>query len=621
MATVMSKSHDDYTVGCICALPLEMAAVKVMLDEVHEDLPVLPHDHNAYALGRIGKHDVVIACLPIGEYGIASATTVATQLLSSFHSIRFGLMVGIGGGVPSRNADIRLGDIVVSKPTDTHGGVVQYDYDKALGGGNFQRTGMLNRPPQILLTALSKLQANHLLGENRIIDFLAEIEQKLPRQASNFARPAQQDCLYLANYNHIDTNSKTCDSCDMSMTVSRRSRTSNDPIIHYGLIASANRVVKDSQLRDKLAHGLGAYCVEMEAAGLMNNFPCIVIRGICDYADSHKSKEWQSYAAAVAAAYAKELLSVTSVSQTHQTPTAQDTLYCSLPMATTQSYWRWCQKCQGLNFFGNARCPAGGVHDHSQSGDYSLLESGDQGQRDWKRCRNCQVLSFTGGGVIGPCSQGGTHDMTGSGNYRLTLGDDTGPGQKDWNWCSKCQGLAWAGNTTPGKCQAGGVHDSQGSGQYTLSLDGSPSGGQDQWRWCCKCQMLAFDGHSICAAGGAHINTGSGNYSLTVNDKNAQGQDRWKCCNKCYGLTYAGNQSLGPCPRTGVHDHTGSGNYTLKVNAGILPATQNRWAWCNKCQVLWYTGGGAARCPQAPFGFHNADGSDDYAIIHDTNSP
>jgi hypothetical protein len=154
-----------------------------------------------------------------------------------------------------------------------------------------------------------------------------------------------------------------------------------------------------------------------------------------------------------------------------------------------------------------------------------------------------------------------------------------------------------------------------------LSLDGSPSGGQDQWRWCCKCQMLAFDGHSTCAAGGAHINTGSGNYSLTVNDRNAQGQDRWKWCNKCYGLTYAGNQSLGPCPRTGVHDHTGSGNYTLKVNAGILPATQNRWARCNKCQALWFTGGGAARCPQTPFGFHNADGCGDYAITHYTNSP
>ena len=48
----------------------------------------------------------------------------------------------------------------------------------------------------------------------------------------------------------------------------------------------------------------------MEAAGLMDSFPCLVIRGICDYADSHKNKRWQPYAAATAAAFAKELLGV-----------------------------------------------------------------------------------------------------------------------------------------------------------------------------------------------------------------------------------------------------------------------------------------------------------------------
>ncbi|KAB8231567.1 Pfs, NB-ARC and TPR domain protein [Aspergillus alliaceus] len=302
-------SHADYTVGWICALPLEMAAARAMLDEIHDDLPVQPNDHNAYILGRIKKHNVVIACLPNGEYGIASATTVAIQLLSSFHSIRFGLMVGVGGAVPNRDADIRLGDVVVSKPTDTHGGVVQYDYGKALSGGDFQRTGMLNRPPQILLTALSKLHANHLTEESQIPDFLADIKRNLPKRAANFARPTQLDDLYLSDYNHANPQSRTCDGCDIAKTIPRLSRNCNEPVIHYGLIASANQVVKDSQLRDKLGREFGVYCVEMEAAGLMNNYPCIVVRGICDYADSHKNKDWQGYAAAVAAAYAKELLS------------------------------------------------------------------------------------------------------------------------------------------------------------------------------------------------------------------------------------------------------------------------------------------------------------------------
>src|SRR5215469_6038854 len=123
-------SHDDYTVGWICALPLEMATATAMLDDIHASLTKHPNDKNTYQLGRIGGHNVVIACLPAGVYGTTSAATVATQMLSSFRSIQFGLMVGIGGGVPSKGTDIRLGDIVVSHPTRKYGGVVQYDYGK-----------------------------------------------------------------------------------------------------------------------------------------------------------------------------------------------------------------------------------------------------------------------------------------------------------------------------------------------------------------------------------------------------------------------------------------------------------------------------------------------------------
>ncbi|OOG00636.1 hypothetical protein ASPCADRAFT_125648 [Aspergillus carbonarius ITEM 5010] len=310
--TAKTLSHDDYKIGWICALPLEMAAAQALLDEIHEDLPVQPNDHNAYTLGSIGKHNIVIACLPSGVYGIASATTVAMQLLSSFRSIHFGLMVGIGGGVPQEGADIRLGDVVISMPTTTQRAVIQYDFGKALSGGEFQRTGMLNQPPEHLLAAISKLQANHLMGRKQFIDFLAEIEHELPKSASPFTRPLREDILYVADYHHAN-RATNCDNCDGARTVPRSSRDSRDPVVYYGVIASANQVVKDSQVRDKLGSEFGAYCVEMEAAGFMNNFPCLIIRGISDYADSHKNNDWQGYAAAAAAAYAKELLLLTSV--------------------------------------------------------------------------------------------------------------------------------------------------------------------------------------------------------------------------------------------------------------------------------------------------------------------
>ena len=69
--------------------------------------------------------------------------------------------------------------------------------------------------------------------------------------------------------------------------------------------------------------GGNVLCVEMEAAGLMNNFPCVVIRGICDYADSHKNADWQEHAAAVAAAFAKELLRTTDATDIKHTPEAR----------------------------------------------------------------------------------------------------------------------------------------------------------------------------------------------------------------------------------------------------------------------------------------------------------
>lgn len=325
MDTRAPLTHDDYTVGWICALPVETAAANLMLDKLHPPLPSLRADENTYILGSIGEHNVVIASLPGGAYGNTSATSVGMQLLSSFRAIRIGLMVGVGGGVPSSNADIRLGDIVVSQPTATSGGVIQYDLGKVLSGGRFERTGSLNRPPKVLLTALATLKAYHMTRDSRVTEFISDIQAKIPaHKAMTFARPTQEDCLFQVEYNHIVSN--TCLNCDRSKLSPRSHRENKDPVIHYGLIGSGNQVVKDGRWRDKLARDLGVYCLDMEAAGLLNDFPCLVVRGICDYADSHKNKEWQGYAAAVAAAYAKELLLVVPTDQIATTPTARDTL-------------------------------------------------------------------------------------------------------------------------------------------------------------------------------------------------------------------------------------------------------------------------------------------------------
>jgi nucleoside phosphorylase len=275
-----------------------------MLDAEHEDPTPNTNDSNIYTLGCIGGHNVVVACLPAGQLGTNSAAVVAMQMKTTFPAIRFGLMVGVGGGVPGKEADIRLGDIVVSQPGNGHGGVVQYDFGKSTPS-RFQRTGFLNTPPPILLTAITKLRSNQDRGRNSLSPHLSKLSN-LPK----FSRDqAGNDVLFEAKYNHGGEDSYAL--CAATRKVQRKERTNNTPMIHYGTIASGNQVMRDGVLRDKISSELGGVlCFEMEAAGLMNNFPCLVIRGICDYADSHKNKRWQPYAAGTAAAYAKELLRV-----------------------------------------------------------------------------------------------------------------------------------------------------------------------------------------------------------------------------------------------------------------------------------------------------------------------
>ena len=294
--------REAYTIGWVCALPIELAAAQEMLDEEHEDLEQDEKDGNLYSLGSIGGHNVVLACLPAGQTGIHSAAAVVMQMKATFKGIRFGLMVGIGGGVPSEEVDIRLGDVVVSQPLQAFGGVVQYDFGKATASG-FERTGSLNGPPPILLSAVAKMRANHLRRRSNLPKYLSKISH-IPEFTRDRAGP---DMLFEATYDHV--GGRLCEMCSADRRVARQPREREDVVIHYGTIASGNQVMRDGVTRDKVSAELGGVlCFEMEAAGLMNSFPCLVIRGICDYADSHKNKKWQAYAAGTAAACAKEVL-------------------------------------------------------------------------------------------------------------------------------------------------------------------------------------------------------------------------------------------------------------------------------------------------------------------------
>jgi nucleoside phosphorylase len=301
-------AFNAYTVAFICPLEVELSAARYMLDEEHERLSPVAGDTNQYILGEISGHNIAIACLPAGYHGKVSAATVSRNMARTYPSIELRFLIGIGGGVPRDGVDVRLGDVVIGTPSSTNGGVVQYDLGNQTTTGFLQK-GFLCPPPSNLLTTLQIIRSNHKTRANMIPKFIAEMTEKLPSLAG-YKRPSQNsDILFQSNYEH-EPDRRTCEDCDKSKSIARSQRTvPHQPVIHYGTIASGDRVMKDGKERDYISKSCeDAICFEMEAAGLMNDFRCIVIRGISDYADSHKNDIWQPYAAAAAAAFAKEIL-------------------------------------------------------------------------------------------------------------------------------------------------------------------------------------------------------------------------------------------------------------------------------------------------------------------------
>jgi nucleoside phosphorylase len=298
-------THDDYTVAWICALPIEKTAARNMLDELHLTPPQPDHDKNIYTFGSICGHNVVIVCQ--GDMGTTAAAVVATRMDTTFRRLRFGLLVGIAGGVPDEK-DIRLGDVVVSKGDGRSGGVVAHDHGKETSSG-FESRPFLDGVPELLRNVFSELESLLMDQESNITGYLTQAIARNPL-FSAFKRPASLvDNLYEYDYTHLKPSDKSCLECDKTRIVHRETR--HGRLVHFGIVASGNQVVKDGNKRRKLleAHP-DVIAVEMEAAGLMNVFGCATIRGICDYADSHKNDGWHKHASAVAAAAAKEVLSI-----------------------------------------------------------------------------------------------------------------------------------------------------------------------------------------------------------------------------------------------------------------------------------------------------------------------
>ncbi|KAK3988271.1 nucleoside phosphorylase domain-containing protein [Cladorrhinum sp. PSN332] len=315
---VSHLDNEDYTIGWICTSPIELNAAEFFLSSIH-GIPREKNrgDDNIYILGDISRHNVVMASMPVGQYGTAAAAAVTARMLQSFPNVRFGLSVGVAGGVPIQgNRNIHLGDIVVGFGEGRkHGGVIQYDYGKEVQGKGFEETHFLNQAPEILRAALARLlswksRGTEALSEDIATQICRMLQKKTDHVRRQLTRPLPEtDRLYKPNIAHQRVGCQ-CENGQsvVESDVIMRDTSRQTPAIHYGLIGSGNSLIKNALRRDELAAKHPYLCFEMAASGIVNQLPCLVVRGICDYADSHSNEIWQPHAALVAAAYGRVVL-------------------------------------------------------------------------------------------------------------------------------------------------------------------------------------------------------------------------------------------------------------------------------------------------------------------------
>ncbi|KAL6365764.1 hypothetical protein LRP88_00339 [Fusarium phalaenopsidis] len=294
-----------YTIAWIAPLEIEAQAALHMFDHRHKGrFPVSRGDDYVFQAGDINGHNIIIATLPDGqEYGTGSAAALASQVKKSFPNLWFGLLVGIAAGLPNLDRDppldIRLGDVLVGLPEGESAGLIAYELGKETANGFqlLQLGRVLANTETVVRSAIGSIK---MMAPNDVDEFLPlyEIIRDKQHPRGTFQDPGQErDALY------------STDSDGTSHVVKRGLRPANKRTrVWYGPIGSGDKLVKNAEKRNELRDKYNIIGLEMEAAGTMNRIPVGVIRGVCDYGDEYKNKDWQPYAAAMAAAYAKAVL-------------------------------------------------------------------------------------------------------------------------------------------------------------------------------------------------------------------------------------------------------------------------------------------------------------------------
>lgn len=292
-----------YTLVWIAPLEIEARAALALFDKIHDGHFAVTRGHDyVFHAGEIAGYNTILATLTPGSYGTGSAAALASQVKILFPNLWLGLLVGLAAGLPRlshpelTNRDIRLGDILVAQPSSRRDALVAYDLGRVVDGSGrveLLRDGhVLATIAPLVLSAASKLRQRPDRTANAFWQHYQQIKDEAYDDDGNtFADPGQDKDIFWNGSAQVERPLR-----------SQRTR------VWYGSIGSGDKLMRDGITRDKLRDEFDLIGLEMEAAGVINSIPVGVIRGVCDYGDGAKDKQWQPYAAAVAAAYAKELL-------------------------------------------------------------------------------------------------------------------------------------------------------------------------------------------------------------------------------------------------------------------------------------------------------------------------